>query len=231
MPRLPRLGLPNVPQHVVQRGNDRQPCFFTEIDRVRYLTELREIVLREGCKVHAYVLMTNHVHLLMTPESTGRIARVMQSLGRRYVRYANDRYHRSGTLWEGRYKSCLVESASHLLRCYRYIELNPVRAAMVVTPADYPWSSFHSNALGKHDPLVHPHTEYLALSPDPALRRAAYQALVMETVDETELNEIRHQLQRQHAFGTNRFRKAIEAQLGRRAGPAKIGRPSKAEHS
>lgn len=175
--------------------------------------------------------MTNHVHLLMTPNTTGRIARAKQSLGRRYVRYVNDRHHRSGTLREGRYKSCLVESASHLLRCYRYIELNPVRAAMVTTPADYPWSSFHVNAMDRHDPLVHPHAGYLALSPDPTLRRTTYQALVMETVDEAELDEIRHQLHRQLACGTNRFRKAIEAQLGRRPGPAKIGRPCKAERN
>ncbi|WP_345782844.1 transposase [Dyella acidisoli] len=106
MPRQPRLDLPYIPQHIVQRGNDRQPCFFTDIDRIRHLDELREITLHEHCVVHAYVLMTNHVHLLMTPTDSGQIARVMQALGRRYVRYVNDRYRRTGTLWEGRYKSC-----------------------------------------------------------------------------------------------------------------------------
>lgn len=128
MPRQPRLDLAGVPQHIVQRGNDRQPCFFQDIDRVRYLDELRGICMRESCAVHAYVLMTNHVHLLITPSAQGQVTRVMQSLGRRYVRYVNDRYRRTGTLWEGRYKACLVDSESYLLRCYRYIELNPLRA-------------------------------------------------------------------------------------------------------
>jgi putative transposase len=137
MPRQPRLDLANIPQHVVQRGNDRQPCFFTDVDRVRYLQDLREIAIREGCNVHAYVLMTNHVHLLMTPAASGQVARVMQSLGRRYVRYINDRYRRTGTLWEGRYKSSLVDRETYLLHCYRYIELNPIRAHMTADPLDY----------------------------------------------------------------------------------------------
>ncbi|GAA0708371.1 hypothetical protein GCM10009105_07910 [Dokdonella soli] len=128
----------------------------------------------EDCAVHAYVLMTNHVHLLMTPAETGRVARVMQALGRRYVRYLNDRYHRTGTLWEGRYKACPVGSAAYLLRCYRYIELNPVRAAMVADPADYAWSSFHANALGKHDPLVRMHSSYRALAAADSERCAAF---------------------------------------------------------
>jgi REP element-mobilizing transposase RayT len=140
MPRRPSLDLPGIPQHVVQRGNDRQPCFFADVDRQRYLQDLKEIALREGCAVHAYVLMTNHVHLLMTPTGSGQIARLMQALGRRYVRYVNDRYHRTGTLWEGRYKSSLVDRDTYLLHCYRYIELNPVRAAMCTDPADYLWS-------------------------------------------------------------------------------------------
>jgi putative transposase len=109
MPRQPRLDLAHVTQHVVQRGNDRQPCFFSEVDYERYRSELGEIAMREGCAIHAYVLMTNHVHLLMTPVDTGRVARAMQAPGRRYVRYVNDRYHRTGTLWEGRYKACPVD--------------------------------------------------------------------------------------------------------------------------
>ncbi len=131
MPRQPRIDLPGVPQHLVQRGNDRRPCFFAPIDRTRYLDELRDAACRYGCAVHAYVLMTNHVHLLLTPARTGCVSTMMQSLGRRYVRYINDRYRRTGTLWEGRFKACPVQSDDHLLRCYRYIELNPVRAGMV----------------------------------------------------------------------------------------------------
>lgn len=229
MPRQPRLDLAHIPQHIVQRGNDRQPCFFTDIDRVRYLQVLREIALREKCAVHAYVLMTNHVHLLMTPTATGQISRVMQSLGRRYVRYVNDRYRRTGTLWEGRYKSSLVDRDTHLLHCYRYIELNPMRARMTADPIDYPWSSHACNAFGRDDPLVHPHANYLALGNTRSERCAAYRTLAMEALSEDDLNTIRAHLQRQHALGTDRFRAAIEAQLQRRAGPAKIGRPRKTD--
>jgi putative transposase len=227
MPRQPRLDLANIPQHVVQRGNDRQPCFFTDVDRVRYLQDLREISLHEGCSVHAYVLMTNHVHLLMTPTASGQVSRVMQSLGRRYVRYINDRYWRTGTFWEGRYKSSLVDRETYLLHCYRYIELNPVRARMTVDPLDYPWSSHAKNAFGKDDALIHPHPAYLALGSTDAERRSAYRALAMEKLSEDDLDAIRAHLQHQHALGSDRFRIAIEKQLSRRAGPAKIGRPRK----
>jgi len=228
MARKPRLDLPGVAQHIVQRGNDRQPCFFAAGDYERYRHDLRQIASNEGCAVHAYVLMTNHVHLLMTPAQAGSVACVMQALGRRYVRYVNDRYDRTGTLWEGRYKACLVDSAAYLLSCYRYIELNPVRAAMVADPANHAWSSFHANALGIHDPLVQPHPSYQALGADIDERRAAYRSLVMASVDDEEIEAIRTHLQRQHAFGSPRFRDAIESQLGRPTGPAKIGRPRKA---
>jgi len=227
MPRRPRLDLPNVPQHVVQRGNDRQPCFFISTDYERYHHELREIALHEGCAVHAYVLMTNHVHLLMTPSATGQIARIMQDLGRRYVRYVNDRHHRTGTLWEGRYKACLVDTDEYLLRCYRYIELNPVRAAMVKTPELYRWSSHGANGFAQDDPLVRPHATYVALGATTQERCITYRQFVSETTSALDLDDIRLHLQRQYAFGSDRFRRAIEAQLGRRAGPAKIGRPAK----
>ena len=228
MPRQPRLDLANIPQHIVQRGNDRQPCFFTDVDRVRYLQDLREVSLREGCNVHAYVLMTNHVHLLMTPAASGRVSRVMQSLGRRYVRYVNDRYRRTGTLWEGRYKSSLVDRETWLLHCYRYIELNPVRARMTADPVDYAWSSHACNAFGRDDPLIHPHPAYLSMGSTDDERHSAYRALAMETLSQDHLQAIRAHLQRQHALGSDRFRIAIERQLSRRAGPAKIGRPRKA---
>ncbi|WP_284321697.1 transposase [Dyella acidisoli] len=227
MPRQPRLDLPYIPQHIVQRGNDRQPCFFTDIDRIRYLDELREITLHEHCVVHAYVLMTNHVHLLMTPTDSGQIARVMQALGRRYVRYVNDRYRRTGTLWEGRYKSCLVDNDSYILRCYRYIELNPLRARMVAMPQNYSWSSFTYNALGAPNLLVRPHPSYLSLGADATERCDAYRTFVMHAAPSEELEDIRRHLQSQHVYGSERFRAAIEAQLGRRAGPARIGRPRK----
>lgn len=231
MPRKPRFDLAGVPQHIIQRGNNRQPCFFTEADYLCYLSELREISRREGCSVHAYVLMTNHVHLLATPDAAGQIARMMQALGRRYVRYVNDRHHRSGTLWEGRYKACLVDGHRYLLSCYRYIELNPLRARMVATPHEYAWSSFSSNALGMHDSLVRPHPSFLALDQNPETRRNVYRDWVMQHIDSDETDAIRWHLQRQYAYGSDHFRAAIEAKLGRRAGPAKLGRPRKAEHS
>lgn len=231
MPRLPRLDLPGITRHVVQRGNDRQPCFFTDVDRGRYLLELSALATRRGCAIHAYVLMTNHVHLLVTPAGRGDIAWMMQALGRRYVRYVNDRFHRSGTLWEGRYKACLVASDEHLLRCYRYIELNPVRARMVAASADYRWSSHAANAFGRRDDLVTPHPLYLALGPTAPVRHAAYRDLVAEAVTAEETDTIRLTLQRQHALGSARFQAAIEAQLQRRAGPGRIGRPRKDRES
>lgn len=187
MPRPTRIDLPGIAQYVIQRGNDRQPCFFADADYLRYRADLRDIALREGCKVHAYALMTNHVHLLVMPASRGAIGRMMQSLGRRYVRSVNMRYRRTGTLREGRYKACPVEDGDYLMHCHRYIELNPLRAAMVTDPADYPWSSHRCNALGEHDPLVSPHRSYLSLSDDPGMRRARYRAFAMASVEPEQL--------------------------------------------
>ncbi len=192
-----------------------------------YLQDLREISLREGCDVHACVLMTNHVHLLMTPSASGQIARLMQAPGRRYVRYVNDRHRRTGTLWEGRYKSSLVDRETYLVHCHRYIELNPVRARMSVDPVDYACSSHAHNVFGRDDPLIHPQSVYLALGTTDAERSASYRALAMENLSGEQLDAIRAHLQRQHALGSDRFRTAIEAPPARRAGPAKIGRPRK----
>jgi putative transposase len=227
MPRSHRLDLPGIPQHLIQRGNDRQACFFKEADYLRYLIDLRELAVREDCAVHAYVLMTNHVHLLLTPESRGATARLMQSLGGRYVRYINFRYERTGTLWEGRYKACLVDSGSYLLHCHRYIELNPLRAGMVVDPAEYRWSSHRHNARGAPNSLLTAHADYLALGSNDDERRRVYRQWAMAAVDSDEVAAIRQQTQRQHAYGTEGFRANIEAALGRKVGPKKIGRPGK----
>lgn len=226
MARKPRVDLPGVAQHVIQRGNDRQPCFFRDIDHQRYLQDLREITFAHECRVHAYVLMTNHVHLLMTPASAGAISRVMQCLGRRYVRYINDAYGRTGTLWEGRYKSHLVASDEHLLRCYRYIELNPVRAGMVATADQYRWSSHAGNALGAPDPLLHPHNCYLRLGTNAADRQLTYRELLQQANAE-DASRFGHHLHHQHPMGNDRFRAAIGAQLGRTVKPRKVGRPRK----
>lgn len=164
MARLPRLDVAGVPQHVIQRGNNREVCFFEEQDYTVYLSKLAEYAEKLEVEVHAFVLMTNHVHLLMTPISTGNISRLMQSLGRYYVRYINKKYDRTGTLWEGRYKSTLIDSEAYLLTVSRYIELNPVRANMVEQPGEYPWSSFRANALGVPIKLITPHEIYLRLA-------------------------------------------------------------------
>lgn len=225
MPRSPRLDLPGVPQHVIQRGNDRRPCFFAPYDFARYRFELRELSARHGCAVHAYVLMSNHVHLLVTADAPGGVSRLMQSLGRRYVRYVNDRHGRTGTLWEGRFKACLVDSESYVMACYRYIELNPVRAGIVAHPSDYVWSSYRTNAGSAVDPLVQVHACYTALGSTPAERRAGYSRLVAEGVEAIQVETIRRYTQRQHALGSAEFQAVVEAKLGRRATPARIGRP------
>jgi putative transposase len=227
MPRTPRLVLPGIPLHVVQRGNDRKACFRHEHDRLLYLDELRTLCRDAQCAVHAYVLMTNHVHLLMTPNDQGGIGRLMQALGRRYVRHFNDRYQRTGTLWEGRYRAGPVDGEAYLLRCHRYIELNPVRAGMVAVPGDYRWSSYVGNALGEDDSLLTPHAAYFALGADSDERQRAYRDLVAEAVPDHETAFIRQQLQRQHVLGDAPFRKAIEAVAARRVGPGTIGRPKK----
>jgi len=228
MPRPPRLDIASVPQHVIQRGNEPQPCFFREIDYIRYLQDLREAALKFGCQIHAYVLMTNHVHLLVTPGEPGAVGRMMQSVGRRYVRFINNTLARTGTLWEGRYKSSLVDSERYLLACYRYIELNPVRAAMVRTPADYPWSSYRCNANGAIDLLLTAHPAYLDIHLDAESRQACYRSLVAQGINDDELAMIRVYAQRQRALGTDKFQQTIESQTGRRASLGVPGRPRKA---
>lgn len=171
MPRKPRFVLPGVPQHIIQRGNNREPCFYSAEHYRRYLELLKEAADRNDCCVHAYVLMTNHVHVLATPFSPHGVSHLMQDLGRKYVRAINHIYRRSGTLWEGRYKASLVDSEAYLLACMRYIELNPVRANMVVHPGEYRWSSYAANGQGQADALISPHPLYEQLGHDPLERQ------------------------------------------------------------
>lgn len=227
MPRTARLDLPDVPQHVVQRGNDRKPCFFRRSDRDRYLHYLGDAAATHGCRIHAYVLMTNHVHLLASPTERGAMGRMMQALGTRYVRIVNDATGRSGTLWEGRYKSCLVDCDAYLLACYRYIELNPVRAGLARDPADYPWSSYHANALGRRDELLTPHDTFLGLSREESTRRDLYRRMVAEGLPMSQLQEIRRVTQRQRAWGCREFREEVEQRTGMRADIGMPGRPRK----
>ena len=215
MARLPRIVVPGQPLHIVQRGNDRNPVFFTEMDYRVYLDVLNEASHRYGCAIHAYVLMTNHVHLLMTPLSKDGASRCMQMLGNKYVRYINGAYRRTGTLWEGRFKSALIDSDHYLLTCYRYIELNPVRANMVLLPGDYRWSSYHYNALGQADALVKPHSGYVDLGQGDTERRQLYLGLFDNCIDKEKLQLIRKSTQSGTIIGGDVFKEKIEAVLQR----------------
>ena len=229
MARLPRLDLPGIAQHVVQRGNDRQACFADDADYLHYRQELGEAALKHGCALHAYVLMTNHVHLLVTPAEAGAVSKMMQAIGRRYVGCFNARYRRTGTLWEGRFKAALVDSDRYLLTCYRYIELNPVRAGMVVTPLDYRWSSHRGNAGGSEEARITPHPCYLALGASPADRQETYHALFEHSVSPADTEALRSHTSQQRALGSERFRAQVEALTQRAASVRPRGRPRAAD--
>ena len=225
MARLPRISPAGVPVHVIQRGNNRQACFVSDEDHGAYVGWLKEYSKKYEVDIHAWVMMTNHVHLLCTPRQEGAVSRMMQALGRRYVRYFNFEYRRSGTLWEGRYKSCLVQVERYLLEVYRYIDLNPVRAEMVADPGEYRWSSYQINALGKFSNLCTPHPEYLALGVGPLERQKNYRALFAHHVDCELLEEIRANTNTGMAVGHDRFKEEIERLTGRRVKAKKRGRP------
>lgn len=227
MPRRPRLHLPGFPLHVIQRGNNRNPCFFSDDDCAAYLDWLRRAALKLDCAIHAYVLMTNHVHLLLTPSRPRAASTLMQSLGRRYVQYVNHTYRRSGTLWEGRFLSSVVHADAYLLKCMRYIELNPVRAGMVEQPGDYRWSSFRRNGLGRPDRMIREHDIYSLLGPDPEARQQAYRALFRVQLDNEVLAEIREASQTGTLLSGERFRKEIEITQQRKLTRAPRGRPRK----
>lgn len=231
MARQPRLDLPGIPQHIVQRGNNRLPCFLDDQDRTRYLHLLREALLATGCRLHAYVLMTNHVHLLATPPVQGAIAALMQKLGRQYVGQFNARHRRTGTLWEGRYKACLVDDADYLLRCVRYIDLNPVRARMIDDPARYTWSSCAALCGERDDPLLTLHPGQQALGTNTRDRSTAYRAMLTESTNEEELAAIRSHLQQQRAYGRDAFQALVEAKTNRFAGVRPAHRPTRAARS
>lgn len=223
MARLPRFVLPGQPQHVIQRGNNRQAVFFAEDDYQFYRDRLREACAKHDCRIHAYVLMTNHVHLLITPMTGTGISQVMQSLGRCYVQYINFNYQRTGTLWEGRYRATLLDSERYLLCCQRYIELNPVRAGMVTDPGEYPWSSYRSNALGEPDSLVSPHALYRRLGRSRVKRQKAYRGLFEHEIGDEVVEQIREATNKAWVLGDLRFRDQIQAQLQRRVAPKAKG--------
>jgi len=230
MARLVRVAPVGVPQHIIQRGNNRQVCFAGEEEMKAYLNWLKEMSKKHHVDVHAWVLMTNHVHLLCTPQEEKAVSRMMQSIGRLYVRYYNYIYQRSGTLWEGRYKSCLVQNERYLLEIYRYIELNPVRANMVDEPSDYSWSSYAINALGMESDLQTPHPEYLALGKTKAERLINYRELFKAHVETELLEEIRASVNKGLALGNERFKTQIESLTNQRVTARKSGQPKKSSN-
>ncbi len=224
MPRKPRLYIPDIPCHIIQRGNNRDACFFSEMDYRFYLECLADACRKYRVAIHAYALMTNHVHLLMTPVSIEGISRVMQSLGRRYVQYVNHTYQRSGTLWESRHKSNLVDAEHYLLACYRYIELNPVTAGMVAHPGEYQWCSYHTNAYGKPGKLITPHALYMQMGKTPESRQAHYRELFSTALREDDIHAIRTAAQFSLPLGNDHFREQIEKTTGQRSDQPKRGR-------
>ena len=223
MARLPRICLPGIPQHVIQRGNNRQVCFASEEDFAAYAHWLEEYARKCQVAIHAWVFMTNHVHLLVTPSTEEGISKMMQMLGRHYVRYFNYSYRRSGTLWEGRFKSCVVDAEDYLLICQRYIELNPIRAGMVSAPEEYAWSSYQANGLGETVKLWSPHPIYQQLGKTRQERLTAYRELFRGHLDPALINQIRQATNKGMALGNDRFRDEIEKLTGRRVRPKKRG--------
>ncbi|SMN02393.1 Transposase and inactivated derivatives [uncultured Candidatus Thioglobus sp.] len=227
MARLKRATPANIPQHIVQRGNNKQVCFVNEADMKAYLKWLKDFADKYSVSIHAWVLMTNHIHLLCTPKTSDGIGKMMQSLGRMYVGYFNHTYKRTGTLWEGRYKSSIIQSERYLLSVYRYIELNPVRAGMVISPNEYSWSSYNFNALGIDNSLIVPHQEYLALGDSEKTRREAYLELFKIAIDDKLLGNIRQNINKGLALGNEVFIKEIEVLTNARVSSRKAGRPKK----
>ena len=226
MPRKPRFYLAGIPAHVVQRGNSRQAVFFDDGDYIAYLRWLKDGAAKHGCVVHAYVLMTNHVHLLVTPTQPHSISLTLQYVGRHYVPYINYTYGKSGTLWEGRHKGCIIDSEQYLFACMRYIELNPVRAGMVNGPGEYRWSSYTANARGRPDKLIVPHERYLDLGSTPEERQAGYRELFRAALEPSQVHDLRATVQTGAPLGNERFREQIELALGRKVGQARRGRPA-----
>jgi putative transposase len=227
MPRRPRIIFPGIPLHIIQRGNNRQACFFADEDYLFYLDWLKEYAQGSGCLIHAFVLMTNHVHLLLTPSFSYSAGELMKRLGQRYVQYVNKTYKRSGTLWEGRFRSSIVQQEEYLFSCQRYIEMNPVRAEIVKHPGEYRWSSYRTNGQGEKSELITPQNLYLSLGKSRKEREEAYRELFRYDLEPGEIDKIRKATNGNFALGNERFSEEISKNLGRRVSPGKAGRPKK----
>lgn len=227
MPRLARIDVPGLPLHVVQRGVNRVCTFVDDQDRAHYLDLLDRARRRHEVAIHAYVLMSNHVHLLVSAAVEGAVSAAMHRVGSSYVRMFNRRHGRVGTLWQGRFKSCLVDHDRYLLAVYRYIELNPVRAGIVERPEAYRWSSVHGNTGRRHDPLLTPHLTFLATARDPAVRAASYARSLDEALDPDITDAIRRHTAQERVLGPDSLQATLEHQLARPARLTPSGRPPK----
>lgn len=223
MARLPRFDIPGYAQHVIQRGINRNRIFFGQQDYLYYLSCLRDMTARDGIDIHAYALLPNHVHLLVTPRHKGVLSRAMQTLGRKYVRYVNQRHRRTGTLWDGRFRSTVVDDGEYFLTCQRYIELNPVRMSLVRLPGSYPYSSFRYYVVGEPDDLVTPHEAYLNLAGTEERRRSVYRSLFDKPLNMDIVKELRRGTNQGWAVGRDTFKKKVEAAARRRAVPKPRG--------
>ncbi len=229
MPRKQRFYIPGIPAHVMQRGHNRNPIFFAEKDYREYLKILKRVAEPYECQIHSYVLMTNHVHLLLTPGRDKSISQLFQALGRLYVTYINKTYKRSGTLWEGRHKGNIIETQTYFLTCMQYIELNPVRAGMVKHPADYPWSSYSANGQGQSNAILTPHNEYLSLAKEQSERLKNYRKLLGSKINTQILTDFRESIRSGTPLGSQNFLEKIEKTLNCKVGYTKQGRPLKIE--
>ena len=225
MARLPRLTVPGYPHHIIQRGNNRQAIFSGPADYELLLSLIDEHARKQQVAIHAYVLMSNHFHLLATPETAEGIPQMMQAVGRRYVRTYNLRHARTGTLWEGRYKSTLIQAERYLLACMVYIDLNPVRAGMVVDPANYPWCSYQHYSGRKVDKLITPHPLYWELGNTPFAREQAYTELVRTGISDQQKRALTDSALRGWALGEPDYVADLQRRTERRVVPAKAGRP------
>lgn len=227
MARLPRLVVPNQPHHVVQRGIDTQPIFRDDADHAVFLGWLREAARQFRIAIHAYALMPDRLHLLVTPTDGEGLGRMMQWVGRHYVPYFNQKYNRTGTLWQGRYKAGLIESDQYFMMCSRYIELCPVLAGLVAFAPDYPWSSCAHHVGMRSDPVITDHASYWALGNTPFDREAVYKKLIDQALSQKEIALLNDAAHKGWALGSEQYKKRIEKEINRRVSPAKRGRPSK----
>lgn len=225
MPRHSRIIVPGLPVHAIQRGNNRSACFVDDEDRTVYLHQVARLSREEGCALHAYCLMINHAHLLLTPERDASCEGFFRRLSLVYVQHVNRKYQRTGALWEGRFRSCLVESERYLFACYRYVELNPVRAGMAKAAVDYRWSSHRANAQGEMDACITPHPEYVGLGQTVSERCAGYREMFGADMAAEVVEEIRATTNSGYALGSKAFRLGVSRTLGRRVEPGDPGRP------